>query len=351
MPRRSFLHIWSARPAALTRLLHASHVIAAFSLTAIVAVSATLSSPRGARGAERGANPRPSLFCFYADDGGRGLARLQVTIGRIAVLAPEWYRMDLPSGVIHGSSETAPLQIARRADVPVWPVMNARVGPTAALANPAKRARLVDSLARLARSQKYDGLTLDFEGMTLEQGAVFSTFVATLAAALHNDGRRLAVYVVRRTATAASSRAQAYDWAALAASADLVLASSYSEHWETPGPLVTAKGFATFLTYVRAISRTKIAPILGAFGYSWTKGTSAPAPIAASDAAAQGALVGEKTADGGNVATYAWGDHVVWYPTTRGLVAEAEGVRDAGVSWLALFSLGREKPQFWLRYR
>ena len=293
--------------------------------------------------------PRPSVFCFYANDAGRGLARLQVVVRRIQVLAPEWYSVDVASATPRGEPEAAALALARDAHVPVWPVINTQTGGRSAIADPGVQARLIAALSGLADSEGYDGLTLDFEGISAEQRDAYSAFVAGLAAALHAHNRKLAVFVVRRTATGASSVARAFDWNALTATADLVLASSYSEHWETPGPVATSKGFAAFLTYAHSVSPAKVAPVLGAFGYDWKRGAGAPTPIAASDAAGQGRILGQRTADHGYVATYTRGADVVWYPTAAGLVAEANAVRAARMRWLALFSLGREQPEFWLQ--
>ena len=112
------------------------------------------------------------------------------------------------------------------------------------------------------------------EEMLPRQKASYSTLVAQLAAALHAEHRKLAIYAVRRTATDVDDGAAAYDWTALAARRDLVLASGYNEHSATtaPGPVTTRAGFAALALVRRGDVAAKVAPTMGAFGYQWTGG-------------------------------------------------------------------------------
>ena len=132
--------------------------------------------------------------------------------------------------------------VARARASPCGPSSTRRCGGSALIDTPAGRTRVVARIGALAARYRLAGVTLDMEEMLPRQRASYSTLVAQLAAALHAKHRKLAIYAVRRTATDVDDGAAAYDWAALARAADLVLASGYNEHSATtaPGPVTTA---------------------------------------------------------------------------------------------------------------
>ena len=75
------------------------------------------------------------------------------------------------------------------------------------------------------------------------------------------------MYAPRRTAHGGD---QAYNWPTLARYANLLIASGYDEHSASgpPGPITTAAGFGQMLDYAARVSRWRVAPAIGAFGYS-----------------------------------------------------------------------------------
>jgi spore germination protein YaaH len=218
-------------------------------------------------------------------------------------------------------------------------VVNARTAGSAAWEVPAVRERMVRSL--LAAASADSGVTLDMEELRPAQRNAFSALVASAAARLHAAGRRLAVYVPRAGG--------AYDWKAIAAHADLLLASGYNEHWSgsPPGPTTTTKGFADVRDRALAAAGPgKAVPLLGAFGYRWAPGRAGRL-IGSADAAA----LRRRTGAGGQVSDgserFRVGSDTVVYETTAGLRARAAAARAAGARWIGLFSLGREEREFW----
>lgn len=164
------------------------------------------------------AAPAPHVFAFLSHAGGRELARLHQVGRRISVLAPNWYELDLARGTLRPPSRRRPvLRVARRVDVPLWPVVNARTGGSAAIDDPIVRERAARAIARVADKRAYAGVTLDIEELLPSQREAYSALVRRVAALLRDRRRRLAVYVPR---PAAAGSSLAYDWPALAASAD-----------------------------------------------------------------------------------------------------------------------------------
>jgi hypothetical protein len=278
--------------------------------------------------------------------GGAELARLE-QVGRLLdVVAPNWYDLDPAAGVlrapVRGEADVL-VQASRRLGFQVWPVVNARTGGSAAWTAPAARARIVSALRAAALGPGAAGVTLDLEDLRPAQRPAFTALVRAAAAQLHADGRRLAVYVPRPGPGGGAS----YDWAAIAAAADLLLASGYNEHWAggRPGPVTTSTGFdAVTHRALRLAGARKAVPVIGAFGYRWPPG--GPGQLVSTADAER--LPGRRTAADGAARLRAGAD-TIDYETVAGLRARAGAARAAGARWLGLFSLGREPARFWHR--
>lgn len=291
--------------------------------------------------------PAPRLFAFYSAVPG-ALRRLQEVGARVDVLAPNWYSLSPGNAAIRGGAPNPKVMaLSRQLHFGVWPVVNATMHGSALIDSAAGRAKVVEQIAKLAARHRLAGVTLDMEEMLPRQKASFSALVAQLGVELHRTHRKLAVYAVRRTATEVGDSAAAYDWPALAGSADLVLASGYNEHsaTSTPGPVSTQAGFDELARYAAATSRAKIVPTIGAIGYQWSGGEGRM--LSSADAERRwpvGAEVG--SADGRSQVT---GSVRTFFESAEDLWAREQAARRAGAQWIGLFSLGREPERFWER--
>jgi spore germination protein len=314
-------------------------------VTLAAAALAALALAPGVREPRRLApGPPPKVFAFVSRLGGAELRRLEAVGPRIDVIAPNWYALDPASGAlaepVRGAADPV-LRAARHDGVAVWPTVNARTGGSPAWQAPAVRAGIAAALRAVALGSGARGATLDMEELRPSQRAAFSTLVREAAIALHAVHRRLAVYVMRTGA--------AYDWRALAASADLVLVSGYNEHWSgsRPGPTMTSGGFASTTRRALALAGPRRAvPVLGAFGYRWAPGVPGRL-ISSTDAGALRVRTGGPPVVRDGSARFRLGADTVVYETVAGLRARAREARAAGARWIGLFSLGREPARFW----
>jgi hypothetical protein len=285
--------------------------------------------------------PPPKVFAFVSRlGGGAELRRLEAIGPRIDVVAPNWYGLDAASGALTAPVRTGTdplLAVAQRDGVQVWPVVNVPGGAAPAWA----RAQIVASLRVVALGPGATGATLDMENVRPAQRAEFTALVRESAAALHDVRRRFAVYVPRTGA--------AYDWRAIAARADLLLASGYNEHWSAsrPGPVMTPDGFAATTRRALALAGPRRAvPVVGAFGYRWAPGAPGVL-IASADAERLRAATAAPASDRDGNERFRAGADTVVYETAAGLRAGARAARAAGARWIGLFSLGREPGRFW----
>ncbi len=294
--------------------------------------------------------PPPRVFAFLSQAGGAELTHLQRYGSRISVVAPNWYALDVADQTLAGGASPTVVALTRAAGAQLWPVVNARLAPTDPIGDPAVRARIAAAIAAPALAHGYDGMTLDIEQLPLGETLAFTALVRAVTAALHAQGERLAVYVPRRTADGGDP---AYDWPALTSDADLLIGSGYDEHSETsaPGPVSTLAGFDGVVAYAAGINQRRIAPAIGAFGYSWPAAGGPGVLVSSIDAATWQRASGARAHDDGGDTTFDAAGRVVYYQGTSQLVAEARAARDDGMRWLALFSLGREPPAFWGQIR
>lgn len=294
------------------------------------------------------AKPPKRVFAFLSRiEGGTEMVRLRQVGRRISVLAPNWYEVNIYSGAMHRPSGHQPvLDEARRQRLPLWPVVNARTGGSPSIADPDARRRVVRSIARVAADRAYAGVTLDIEELTPDQRDAYSALVQDVARALDRLGRRLAVYVPRPRGAGSSL---AYDVAALARAADLVLVATYNETGPSgpPGPLDSTSGFEDVLAQTGEVSRTKIAPILAAIGYAWSPAGGAGRMLSTVEADRQAARcrVRRQVQDGN--ASYTCDGTTIHHATRAGLRWRAGKAGEEQFRWFALFSLGREPRAFW----
>ncbi|HEY4277478.1 MAG TPA: glycosyl hydrolase family 18 protein, partial [Conexibacter sp.] len=258
-----------------------------------------------------------------------------------------WYDLDVDSGAIRApSSRWQVLDVARRVNVPVWPVINARTGGSLAIDDPTARDRLARAVADVAADPAYRGVTLDIEELLPTQRDDYTALVQQTATLLHTEHRKLAIYAPRPTAGGSSL---AYDWAALSKAADLLLVATYNETGPggPPGPVDTTDGVAKVLEQAASTSRSRVAPIIGAFGYSWPLSGGPGQLLSTVDGSRESVRCGGSRVVSDGDASYRCRDRVVYHTTLAGLRARARATGASGFRWLALFSLGREPRSFW----
>jgi spore germination protein YaaH len=327
---------------AAQRFVLARRVLAsALSAAALVMVT---SGCRQALAAKPG--PPPRVFAFLSRSGGSELAHLLLYGSRISVVAPNWYELQLNNLTLLGAPSQPIVDAARVSNAQLWPVVNVHLEPTDPIASPYARARVANALAVEAAKRGYAGLTLDVEPLPASHTRAFSALVCRVAARLHAQHGQLAVYVPRRTQDGGD---RSYDWPTLVRCADLLIAAGYNEHsaTSTPGPVTTAAGFGQMLDYAASVSRWRVAPIIGAFGYSWPETGGQGVLLSTVDAERMREAAHARLRGGGGDAYFSASGRVVHYQTAAGLIARARDARDIGMRWLALFSLGREPDSFW----
>ena len=226
----------------------------------------------------------------------------------------------------------------------------------AILADPALRARHVESVRSLVRNRGFDGIDIDYEHLLNVDREPFTAFITALAAGLHADGELLSVTLHPKTSEPGPQpKNQAQDYNAIGQVADQVRIMLYDYHWDTSAP-----GALAPISWVRSVmtwGATQIPPhklVLGAatYGYDWVgrRGTSLMWTEIMNRARANNATINYNTTKEAPWFTYVdkrGRMHTVWFENGRSIAAKKAVMRDIGASGMHYWRLGGEDPAIW----
>ncbi|NMP21314.1 glycosyl hydrolase family 18 protein [Sulfobacillus harzensis] len=209
----------------------------------------------------------------------------------------------------------------------------------------------VATLVNLAKQDNYDGFNIDFESLNNPDEVGLDTFVADLAAGLHQEGKKLIVSVGPRTSDA--NNYHVYNYRSLGASADYIDLMLYDAHDNggSAGPVAPLSWTANITRYAEStIPHQKILVGLAGYGYNWAStGSTEISDIAALALANRygstwvGGIVQEPT-----VSYQVNGvRHIVWFEDSASEAYKVRWVGQAGLGGVALWDLGGENPGVW----
>jgi len=282
----------------------------------------------------------------------RAISHLDHVIGYFYQLSPD--------GQITGSVRPEVLRIAAAYGRPLHVMVknqgDAEFGQ--ALADPARRRRLVEAVLGLLADPAAAGLHLDIENLPAGSRDDLTRFVSEVAAGVRAryPGKVLSQAVPARTRDLSSGWAAPYDYGGLAAQLDYFVLMAYGFRTEaspTPGPTAPADWLAGVLAYtVDRVPREKLVVALPWWGLDWNLATGPPAisrrysdipPLmAGGDAAYVPGLLANRLRY-----TQAGQAHEVWFEDRRSFLEKVDLVRRYGIARVAGWRLGHEDPAIW----
>ena len=140
------------------------------------------------------------------------------------------------------------------------------------LTDPPTRARILDQIVRYVVDEGYPGFDLDLENIEPDDRDALSSFVADLAAALHREGKILAVAAPAKVADVRDGWAGPFDYAEIGRHADLVVTMAYEFHWSggEPGSLAPQWWVEQAVDFAASqIPKEKLLLGIAFYGYDW----------------------------------------------------------------------------------
>lgn len=303
---------------------------------------------------ERRDLPIPLILGYYYSYGPESAGYTSLSHYRDILngIVPFWYTIQ-PDGRITGRKDPWVIRFARRNHLLDFALIQNMNGPTVyrqLLENPVNRARALRSILALLERDNYDGVNLDFEGISPADRRDFSSFVASLGRLLHDNGYYLTVSVPAETADEpGNSWTGAYDYQALGRSADLLMPMAYDEHYQggPPGNIADRSWVAAVLRYtVSVVPPSKVVLGIPTYGYDWSLGPAKALSYYQAARLAQRYNHGDLESD--HFAYYREGfRHQVWYENTRTFWRKVALVQDFEIRGIVLWRLGIEDPRIW----
>ena len=305
------------------------------------------------------------MYYVNTDD---GHASLMAHLHQIDVLSPGWYDANA-DGSITGYARRDVIDAAHANGVAIIPlVVNKDVDPGvghAILVDPARRAALAQNLVNEAKTYGYAGFQLDFEQIPWTDRDLLTTLVQDCARAFHPAGLNLSVAVIPRLPGDASAAGAlldyfhqwsgAYDFAALARSADFLSFMTYDEHngVTAPGPVSGTPWMRQALEFsMQGVPPEKATLGLPTYYHDWTGAgyvTSSSYADAMTLAQEYGATPAfDPTEDEMHFGYDAWGvHHELWIQSTDTLQRKLPLMYEYGMKGISVWRLGFEDPSFW----
>ena len=158
----------------------------------------------------------------------------------------------------------------------------------AALADPTKRSMHVADIVNLVMANGFDGIDLDYEVFAFSDGSSswaatqpnWTAFIQELSAALHAQGKQLAVTIPPPCSLAGTCSPKAgywvYDIAGIAPEADRIRIMAYDYHYNGIGPIAPIDWVRALAQYSAAVAGGgKIQIGVPTYGRVWTKKSAA----------------------------------------------------------------------------
>jgi spore germination protein len=305
------------------------------------------------------------MYYVNTDD---GRAALFAHLNQIDVLSPAWYDAN-GDGSITGYARRDVIDAAHAHGIAIIPlVVNKDVDPGvghAILSDPDRRAALAQNLVREAKTFGYAGFQLDFEQIPWTDRDLLTALVQDCAAAFHPAGLNLSIAVIPRLPGDDSAVGAllnyfrqwsgAYDFAALAKSADFLSFMTYDEHngVTPPGAVSGTPWMRKALEFsLQGVPAEKATLGLPTYYHDWTgigRLTSSSYADAMTLAQMYGATPSLDAVEEEMHFGYdAWGvHHELWIQSTETLRRKLPLVYEYGLKGISVWRLGFEDPSFW----
>lgn len=316
-------------------------ISAAIPLVAALSCVHLPSSPAGA----------VSYWGFAAPWDSRSLASIRAHESELSVVVSGWVAFDTVSfrpTLLYDDSTVADSTHPRRFAL-VTTYSGDRFHPDiirGIAADSVALGRAAGAIAAVVDSGRYDGIVIDFEGMTVRDLGALLAATRSVADSSRGHGAKTVVVAVPAADTAA------YPGGQLIASADYIMPMLYDEHWSgsAPGPIAEPEWVLRFLGARAAeVGATKVIAALPVYGYRW-RSNSATEVVSFDDAMRLARTTNTPLVrDPGNgslhaVSAQGW---EIWLSDSLLLDSLVREGRRIGIRTFALWRLGLEDPAIW----
>lgn len=271
-------------------------------------------------------------------------------------VSPFWYGIYRDGRLVAdiGSRDMELVRIARENNVLVIPTIHNIEDAEAAsilISDPALRTKHIAIIVEEVMAYEYDGIDIDYEGLTSDMTDEYTAFIAELSAALHAKDKLLTIAV-----HAHNQKVGFHDYEALGPLVDRLRIMTYDYSWRGSGagpiaPLYWVRSVAEYAS--KLVDPAKIEIGICFYAYDW--GASGPANSLTwtdvnqiiADYQPRVSLVEQDSQGPVQESTFNYAGRTVWFSNYRSLTAKLDMVREMDLAGIAIWRLGNEDPKNW----
>ena len=305
-------------------------------------------------------------WAYHVGYDGASFQSLSANIAHLDYVAPYWYQVDGQGNLTtdleaRDTNREAITALVRNNGAKLVPMIKNSAQYADfhnVLADPAVRNQTVARMVSLAVRQGFDGLHIDFEGLSPEDRPHLTAFMAALAPALRAQGKSVSQAVAAKERDLTTGWAGAYDYAALAPHNDLVVLMAYGYGTGQPQPTAPfpwVDGSAAFAA--SQMGAEKVLLGVAWYGYDWNLTAGGVTALRWEQVRQRAdtyrpAIAWDAERETPNFRYEADGaQHEVWFENARSVDARLDLVFKYGLAGAAGWRLGHEDPQMWESFK
>lgn len=296
---------------------------------------------------------KQEIYGFYVNWDENSKASFNKHIHSMTTIIPEWLQLtsDL---TLKTSTDTSIKAEAKKHQIKVLPLVNNYTnnkwdGETLhrLFTTPGAEDRFITSLVTYVRSNHFDGINIDFEGIQQKDKANLTNFIDKASKAFHQHDLMFTMDVPPMN--------NSFDYASLSSDVDRMFVMLYDQHNSTskPGPVAPTDWVKESLNQL-PIPSEKLIVSLGSFGYDWEENAKWPA-----ETKTFGDIM--NLGIGTNLQIF-WNkqagnpyfrykidgkNHIVWFLDGATFYNQMKTALNSGSKGIAVWRLGSEDPAIW----
>jgi spore germination protein len=300
------------------------------------------------------------IMGFYEkgwDDLTYGYPSLEKHYQELIAFMPFWYTLESDGNVKELEVEQKAIDLVRQnKEAKLLPLINNGEGVGDKLNDADFRATAVDNIEALIKGNDYDGVNIDFELIPPESKDGLTSLISELADRMQGKSISVSVFPLVDVSEDVNG---AYDYKALAQSADYLTIMTYDKHEESSDPGSVApydwvsKNLDEALNIVG--NKEKLSLCIGAYGYDWpSEGEGEVKYMGLREILA---LAEDKGADiqwdeetKSPHFTYQGNDgvsHEVWFENGKSALEKGKLAKDKDIRGVAIWRMGFEDDEYW----
>jgi spore germination protein YaaH len=291
----------------------------------------------------------------------RSFADFRAHYRQIGTVYPTFYDCS-PAAELTGSDNAQIVSWASSRGVKVLPRFNCQRSAVLSriLNEPALRSAWIDRIVSLVDAHGYDGANVDFEAGYASDRSAYTSFVAELAARLHERGKLVSLAVSAKTADVQNHpRSTFFDYVGLSQHADTIFVMAWGIHWtaSAPGPQDAMQWWSKVAAYVATVGRPgRFVMGLQLYAMDWPAGGGSAHPATSLEHADLLALIAREGAvpvrdADADAWTFSYVDdsgvsHEVWYTDSVTQASRVALAQSYGIGF-GFWRLGNEDQRLW----